>query len=128
MSQKCDCDCEYCFDECSCEITHEKPTRTVLRCGCPGFVAFPNLSAVGTTETITTLSIDTSEFEHPCVQLSFTANIGTAVIDGFRFQIFKQCPDQAAPTPVSGIYDYTELLLQRKLIPFILLYAITISV
>lgn len=83
---------------------------------------------MGTTETITTLSIDTSEFEHLCVQLSFTANIGTAVIDGFRFQIFKQCPDQAAPTPVSGIYDYTELLLQRKLIPFILLYAITISV
>ena len=105
MSQKCECD--YYFDECCCEKKQVKPSRTVLKCGCPGFVAFPNLAAVGTTETIATLAIDTSEFEHPCIQLSFTANISTNATDGFSFQIFKQCSDQPTSIPVSGIYEYT---------------------
>ncbi len=107
MSEKCECD--YCCDECCCEKKQGRPTRTVLKCGCPGFVAFPNLTAIGTTATLASLSIDTSEFEHPCIQLSFTANIGTDLIDGFTFQIFRQCSDQSAPIPVSGIYEYTRI-------------------
>ncbi|SEU26985.1 protein of unknown function [Lacrimispora sphenoides] len=103
MSQinKCDYDVSY------CEKKQGKPTRTELKCGSPSFVAFPNLTAAGTTVTIATLSIDASEFEHPHIQLSFTANVSTDVIDGFSFQIFRQCLDPPTPIPVSEIYYYT---------------------
>jgi hypothetical protein len=105
MNQTLECECS--CDECYSEKKFEKLTRTVLKCGCPGFVAFPNLTAVGTRARLATLQIDTSEFEHPCIQLSFTANVSTDVIDGFSFQIFRQCSDLSAPIPVSGIFNYT---------------------
>uniref|UniRef100_UPI0006D0FC1A DUF4489 domain-containing protein n=1 Tax=Clostridium sp. NkU-1 TaxID=1095009 RepID=UPI0006D0FC1A len=109
----CDCDCEYEYeyeyycDDCCCEEKQEKPNATVLRCGSPGFVAFPNLTGVGITRTIASLQIDTSEFEHPCILLSFTANIVTGVVGSYRFQIFKECSDQMALIPVGGVYQYS---------------------
>ncbi|RFZ75615.1 DUF4489 domain-containing protein [Lacrimispora amygdalina] len=102
-----DCDCEYYYDDCCCVNKQEKLNATVLRCGSPGFVAFPNLTGVDITHTIAELQINTSGFEHPCILLSFTANITTGVIGSYRFQIFKQCSGQMAPIPVGGIYEYS---------------------
>lgn len=98
------------YDASYCEKKQEKPTRTVLKCGGPGFVAFPNLTAIGTTVKLATLSIDASELEQPCIQLSFTANVSIDVIGGFSFQIFRQCLDSPTPIPVSGIYNYTRAI------------------
>ena len=105
MSQR--CECVYDCDECYCEKKQGKPNRTVLKCGCPGFAAFPVDTAIGTTRTIATLPINTSELEHPCIQLSFTANIYTSALSGYTFQIFKQCSDLLTPTPISGVYEYS---------------------
>lgn len=102
-----DCECEYNCDDCCCEKEQEKLNATVLRCGSPGYVSFPNLTGVDITRTITTLQINTSEFEHPCILLSFTANIVSGVTGSYRFQIFKECSDQVALIPVSGIYVYS---------------------
>ncbi len=104
QTRKCDYDASF------CEKKQVKPTRTELKCGCPGFVSFPNLTAAGTTVKLATLSIDASEFEQPCIQLSFTANVSTDVIDGFSFQVFRQCLDPPTPIPVSGIYYYTRAI------------------
>ncbi len=102
-----DCECEYYCDDCFCEKKQEELNAAVLRCGSPGYVSFANLTGVEITSTIATLQINTSGFEHPCILLSFTANIVIGVIGSYRFQIFKECTDQMALIPVSGIYEYS---------------------
>ncbi len=99
-------DCGYCCDTCDSEKKCGKLTGTLLECGCPGFISFANATAVGTTQTIAALQVNTSEFEHPCIQLAFTANIFTGVTGGYSFQIFKLCSNQLTPVPVSGVYEY----------------------
>lgn len=108
MSETCECEC--CCDDCCSEKKHERLTGTVLKCGSPGFVAFDDTTVVGTTRTLTALQINTSEFENPCIQLSVTANIYIGALGGYNFQIFRLCSDQAAATPVSGIYGYSRLV------------------
>ncbi|WP_349948385.1 DUF4489 domain-containing protein [Lacrimispora sp. BS-2] len=106
MNYECECECEYYCDDC-CEKKQEKSTPTALRCGSPGFVVFPYFTGVGITRTIASLQIDTSEYEHPCILLSFAANIVIGLIGSYRFQIFKECSDQLALIPVGGIYEYS---------------------
>lgn len=113
-----ECECEYCCDDCCCEKKQKKSNATALRCGSPGFVAFPNLTGVDITRTIAALQIDTSGFEHPCILLSFTANIVTGVIGSYRFQIFKECSDQMTLIPVGGIYEYSRSVAATVSDPF----------
>ncbi|MEY8351737.1 DUF4489 domain-containing protein [Lachnospiraceae bacterium 54-53] len=96
----------------------EKLNATVLRCGSPGFVSFANLTGVNITRTIAALQINTSGFEHPCILLSFTANIVIGVIGSYRFQIFKECSSQMALIPVGGIYEYSRSVATTVSDPF----------
>ncbi|MDR7813137.1 hypothetical protein [Lacrimispora sp.] len=63
-----DSECEYCCDDC-CSEKQEKSNATALRCGSPGFVAFPNLTGVDITRTIAELQVNLSGFENPCILL-----------------------------------------------------------
>ena len=101
-----DSECEYYCDDCCCKNKQEKPNATALRCGSPGFVAFPNLTGVDITRTIAELQVNLSGFENPCILLSFTAKIVIGVAGNYRFQIFKECTGKS-PVPVSGIYEYS---------------------
>uniref|UniRef100_UPI0006D1736F DUF4489 domain-containing protein n=1 Tax=Clostridium sp. NkU-1 TaxID=1095009 RepID=UPI0006D1736F len=97
------------YDISYCEKKQAKPTRTELKCGSPGFVAFPLLAVADTTVTLAPLSIDASEFEHPSILLSFTANVHANILENFRFQIFRQCLDQPTPIPVGAIYYHSKI-------------------
>ncbi len=103
-------DYKYSCDNCFSDKKYEKLNGTVLKCSCPGFVSFANATEAGTTQTLAALQINTSEFEHPCIQLSFNANIFTGVTGGYNFQIFKLCSNQLTPIPVSGIYEYARVV------------------
>lgn len=104
---------------CKKEFKKDKEgTKVLLKCGTPGSVTLPVL-AVGTvftpiTFTATTVTIDTCDFEDPCIKFEVTSNINTTVAVGLPFslnyQIFRICKNQFAPIPVGPTFTFSRAI------------------
>ncbi|MDR1547699.1 MAG: DUF4489 domain-containing protein [Hungatella sp.] len=72
-------------------------------------LTIPDGTNVGTSFRITTLKINGC---YSTIRFNFSSNLVTDISAAtLDFQIFKQCPDQLSPIPVSPVWRYTRLLL-----------------
>lgn len=93
----------------------EEGTHVILKCGTPGSVALPIL-ALGTifaptSFTLSTVTVDTSEFKDPCIKFEVASTVNTTVAIGLPFalnyQIFRNCKNQFTPIPVGPIFTFS---------------------
>ncbi len=103
MDKQCDC--------CKPEII-KKTCDAILCYSTTDTLTIPNATNVGTSFRITPLKVNHAKGPHSIIRLNFSSNLVTdASIATVNFQIFKQCPDQLAPIPVSSVWTYTRLFL-----------------
>ena len=88
----------------------EEKCPTIIKCGCPGSATIPVGTAVGTTFTLTSLTLDTSCICDPSIKVDFTSNIVApedTTAGAVTIQIFKQCKYQVSPVPVGSAYAFS---------------------
>lgn len=78
---------------------------TILKCGTPQSTLFPGriLENITTTETVASVTVNTSCFCKPCILLEYVSNIIIPIntsIFSMSFQVFKYCSNQFKPIPV----------------------------
>jgi len=118
MNSKSKCNCheekEVC---CKKEFKKEEEgTKVLLKCGNPGSVALPIIALGGLLPTagiiVSTVTVNTEDFESPCIKFEFASNINTSVagaLTNLNFQIFRICKNQLVPIPVGPIFTYSRL-------------------
>jgi len=101
------------------EVCHkeEEGTKVVLKCGNPGSVALPVLLVplvTPLTFTVATVTVNTSDFEDPCIKFEVASNINITVGVGLpitlNYQIFRNCRNQFTPIPVGPIFTFSRAL------------------
>ena len=106
----------------------KEETEVLLKCGTPGSVNLPVL-VLGTvfapvSFTLSTVSLDTSDFEDPCIKFEVASDVNVTVVVGLpitlNFQIFRSCRNQFTPIPVGPIYTFSKVasVLESEVISF----------
>lgn len=97
-----------------CYKKEKEGTQVVLKCGTPGSVTLPVLAVALVTPlvfTVSTVTVDTSDFEDPHIKFEVTSNINTTVATGLPFslnyQIFRISKNQFTPIPVGPIFTFS---------------------
>ena len=104
-----DCDCDPCGKEKKEKKEKKEVCPTIIKCSTPGAVTVPAASAVGTTFSPTSLTLNTACLCNPCTKIEFTSNLVTTGFTGtLSFQVFKQCINQFTPVPVGPAFSYSE--------------------
>ncbi|UZQ49315.1 DUF4489 domain-containing protein [Clostridium kluyveri] len=113
MSRYYDCDpcSKHEFEPCKKKI--EKFCPTIIKCSSPGSVTLPAATVAGTAFPLTSLTLDTSRLEDPCIKLEFASNLVAAVAftGTINFQIFRQCNNQLTPVPIGPAYTFNLVAL-----------------
>lgn len=106
MNEHCDC----------CKPESLKETNgALLSYSTTDSLTIPEGTSVGTSFTITSLTVDNSHGQHSTVRLNFSSNLfADASIASINFQIFKQCPEQIAPIPVGSAWSHSRLLITSE--------------
>lgn len=101
--------CKHHFDPCK----SKKIAATIIKCSCPNSITIPAATVLGTTFTLTSLTINGCKFDNPCIKLEFASNLVAAVAftGTINFQVFKQCRNQITPTPVGPAYTFNLVAL-----------------
>jgi hypothetical protein len=86
----------------------KKTCDVALRCSTPGTVNIPILADPGATYTATSLTVNTRNFDNPCIRLDFTSNINLPVgfLGTLTFQVYKQCRNNLAPVPIGPAFTF----------------------
>jgi hypothetical protein len=94
-------------DDCyPCNKLSNKENKTILKCGATGgATSITPSTLVGSTFTVSTLTLNTSCLCDPCVKLEFASTLAYSsptTIDStvVNFQVFKLCDNQRNPIPV----------------------------
>ncbi|CAB1246842.1 DUF4489 domain-containing protein [Clostridium sp. MT-14] len=100
-------------DPCN-NIKKETNCTTIVKCSCPNSTTLPAATVLGTTFTLTSLTLNTKGLKDPCVKLEFSSNLVAAVAftGTVSFQVFKQCGNQVNPIPVgpASTFDLVALV------------------
>lgn len=89
---------------------NDKASKFTFKCGDSGQGLLTS-SPPGTSATVATITIDTSEFCNPCTKLEFTSNIiGVFFIGNVNFQIYKNCNQQQS-IPIGSVFSYQVTVL-----------------
>lgn len=109
-------------DPCKKEKKEKKVCPTIIKCGCPGSFTLPVIGAdqIGTQFPITSLSLDTSRLDDPCVKLEFAANIisTAALAPNLTFQVYKICNNQQTAVPVGPSWNFSQTLAAGEAVSF----------
>jgi len=83
----------------------------MLKCGGLGVLVIPSTAIVGSSFTLTTLSLNVKDFKYPCIKFEFASNIvTTGAIRILHFQIFKQCRGSMNPFPIGPVWIFSSLI------------------
>ena len=106
MNEHCDC----------CKPESLKETNgALLSYSTTDSLTIPGGTSVGTSFTITSLTVDNSHGRHSTVRLNFSSNlVADASIASINFQVFKQCPEQIAPIPVGSVWNYSRIFITSE--------------
>lgn len=114
--------CEYGSDEfresercfiCTRDNSQEKlkSNRTMLKCGGLGVLVIPSTAIVGSSFTLTTLSLNVKDFKYPCIKFEFASNIlATGATRILHFQLFKQCRGSVNSFPIGPVWSFSSLI------------------
>jgi len=103
-----DDECDSCGKEKKEKKEKKEVCPTIIKCSSPGAVTIPDGTAVGTTFTPTSLTLNTAGLCNACAKIEFTSNIVATGFEGsISFQIFKQCLNQFTPVPVGPSFTFT---------------------
>ncbi|OOM71299.1 hypothetical protein CLPUN_49830 [Clostridium puniceum] len=99
----------YYNDDCDHGKKEKKPCPTIIKCSCPSSTTIPAAITVGTSFTVSSLTLDTSSLSDPCTKLEFASNLVAPVLFSgtINFQVFKLCKGQVTPVPVGPSWTFT---------------------
>ena len=106
-----DDDCDPCGKEkkekeCKKEKKEECPT--IIKCSCPSAVTIPVATAVNTTFTLASLTLNTGCICNPCAKIEFASNyVLTGFTGAISIQVRKQCFNQLNPVPVGPAFTFS---------------------
>src|SRR5476649_1867252 len=83
---------------------------TIIKCGTSGAATIPAVTLVGTSFTVSSLTLNTSSLCNPVTKLEYASNIvATAFTGSITFQVFKLCNNQFNPVPVGPAFTFARL-------------------